>query len=181
MGLSRQTMSVLQKPQERARTKEGEDTKGSRYIHLLKLNISPLLRLCAHTNTQPVDFVIPIWESCRLIGASLTNILWDCAHRWLMYSRCGFLFVPDLQHFGRSVDSNKGLLNNRFHSPTQEGPAWPRGVSCSFEHLNPPCKRLTSLCYIRWWMFLRPCFRAHAGKAPADRARGAFSRKRSSR
>lgn len=54
-----------------------------------------------------------------------------------MYRRYGFLFVPDLQHFGRSVDSNKGLLNNRFHSLTQEGPAWPRGVSCSFEHLNP--------------------------------------------
>lgn len=69
--------------------------------------------------------------------ASLAKILWDCVHRWLMYRRCGVLFVPDLQHFGRSVDSNKGLLNNRFHSPTQGGPAWPRGVSCSFEHLNP--------------------------------------------
>lgn len=113
--------------------------------------------------------------------ASLTNILWDWAHRWLMYSRGGFLFVPDLQHFGRSVDSNKGLLNNRFHSPTQEGPAWPRGVSCSFEHLNPPCKRLTSLCYS---LVDVPslCFRAlcGSGKAPVDRARGAFSCKRSS-
>lgn len=47
------------------------------------------------------------------------------------------LFVPDLQHFGRSVDSNKGSLNNASRSPTPESPLWPRGASCSFEHPNP--------------------------------------------
>lgn len=132
MGLSEQARAALRKNHKKA---PGPKTRGHQrqpvlcYIHHLKLSV-PLLTLCTHT------LCVFLYQYGNHT-ASLTIIQRDCAHRWLMYSRCGSPFVPDLQKFGRSVDSNKGLLNNRFHSPTQEGPAGPRGVSCSFEHLNP--------------------------------------------
>lgn len=139
MGLLKQTKAVLQRTSRKHTDIGGEDTKGS-WFSAISTTWSSTYPCsgCEHTHknthTWPIDFVIPIWES--------HNLLWPHWQKFpgivLITGSCtAALFVPDLQHFGRSVDSNKGLLNNTFHSPTQEGPAWPRGVSCSFEHLNP--------------------------------------------
>lgn len=139
MGL-KQTKAVLNKPLETTAPKELRKPMAASSLLYPPPEAQHIPARALHTLRQTHTTRGFCYTNMGIIQsdmASLTAILRDCAHRWLMYCRCGFLFVPDLQHFGRSVDSNKGLLNNRFHSPTQEGPAWPRGVSCSFEHLNP--------------------------------------------
>lgn len=142
MGLLKQTKAVLNKPLETTQPKELKKPKAASSLLYPPPEAQhiPAQALQTHTHRQTHTTRGFSYINMGIIQsdmASLKNILWDCVHRWLMYHRCGLLFVPDLQHFGRSVDSNKGLLNNRFHSQTHEGPTWPRGVSCSFEHLNP--------------------------------------------
>lgn len=110
------------------------------YVHHLELN-SSLLNLCRHT----VQYMETKTHQDRFIDTSMGIIqssLTKCSGIVFISGACscgccGLLFVPDLDIFGRSVDSNKGLLNNRFHSLTQERLAWPSGESCSFEHINP--------------------------------------------
>lgn len=168
----KQAEAVLNKPLETTQLKKNlvKPETVSSYIHHLKLYISPAkaLQRDTHTHTLSVDFLITNmgilrsdiwlqWQGICGLWSSLASVC-QCFEP---------MFVPDLQHYGRSVDSNKGLFNNRFHSATQEGPTWPWGVSCSFEHLKS--LRSVWLSFVsHWWMFLC-CFHSvcqHNGGAP---------------
>lgn len=125
------------------------------------------------THTHPVDFVIQKWKSYTLLWAD-----WQIfSHLGLMCATTvGFCLSPIFNIFVRE-DSNKSLLNNRFHSLTREGPAWPKGVSCSFEHLNPREAADFPLLFTGG-LFFRVSYLS--GKAPVGCVQGAFSCKRSS-